>query len=100
MHYGWTETWGIWQLGWMIGVWLVGIVLAIGVAVLLVRAFRSESPDVRGPGTKPPPDAHEILRQRYARGEIDDAEYRRRTEMLQQRSGASPRAHEEAGPAG
>ena len=39
------------------------------------------APGQGGPGAGP--DALEILRQRYARGEIDDAEYERRRAVLQ-----------------
>jgi putative membrane protein len=53
-------------------------ILVIAV-VLIVRALRDR--DARGPrdGSS---SAEDILRQRFARGEIDDAEYRQRLQVL------------------
>jgi len=54
--------------------------LLIGLVVWAVRSFRSEGESVQ------PPDgggrADEILAERYARGEMDEAEFQRRRELL------------------
>jgi len=71
---------GLW---WLLGVLIVvlfwGLVIAAIVLAIrwLIRADRRGSHE--GPAT---PDALEILRQRYARGEIDEAEYERRRAIL------------------
>ena len=70
-------------IGWI--VWLLIVVLFWGLVIAaivlgirwLIRADRRGSHE--GPAT---PDALEILRQRYARGEIDEAEYERRRAVL------------------
>ena len=56
------------------GLVIAAIVLAIR---WLIRADRRGEHE--GPAT---PDALELLRQRYARGEIDEAEYERRRTVL------------------
>jgi putative membrane protein len=66
-------------------VWILIVVLFWGLVIAafvlgirwLIRADRRGSHE--GPAT---PDALEILRQRYARGEIDEAEYERRRAVL------------------
>jgi len=66
--------------GWIgTGMWLFWIVLIV-VIVLLVRAFGS------GGSAAPParPDSPlDILKARYARGEIDDEEFQRRRRELE-----------------
>jgi putative membrane protein len=85
------------RLGGMVWMWpmmIVGVVVAAGIVVLLVlviiRLGRSDS--VRQPGvannqsprgaSNGGSSARSILDERYARGEIDDDEYRRRRETL------------------
>ncbi len=60
--------------------------LALGVWALL-RIF----PDRRGGGGSASPEesAEEILRRRFARGEIDAEEYERSLEVLRERRGAT-----------
>ena len=60
--------------GWVVMVLLV--VLLIAVTVLLVRHF---SDGRRGPGRR---DAEDLLAERFARGEIDEDEFRRRRDAL------------------
>ena len=68
-----------WIVGWPIVLLFWGLVVAAFVLGIrwLIRADR------RGSHPAPAiPDALEILRQRYARGEIDEAEYERRRTVL------------------
>ena len=72
---------------------VLGVVFWGGLIVLIVLGIRwllrHDSPGPRGPdggpgpaaGT-PPEDPLEILRRRYAAGEIDDEEYQRRRKTL------------------
>ncbi|MFF4015745.1 SHOCT domain-containing protein [Streptomyces sp. NPDC001843] len=60
--------------------------LIITGAVLLVRALNRPYEHTRTPAT---PSAEDILRERLARGEIDEDEYRRRLDAL--RSGPPAR---------
>lgn len=87
MHF-WDGMWGA-HMGWMTIFWALGFALILA---LIVYFTRSLLPRSEGDGA-PPPDgpfpedrAERILRERYARGEIDDREYTRRREEL--RSGA------------
>lgn len=67
--------------------WISIVVLVVALLVLAVRWFlRSERPQ-GGPGSAlPSSEANQapldILRERYARGEIDDEEYERRRAKL------------------
>jgi putative membrane protein len=66
--------------GWMGGgMWIVWIVLIVAV-VLLVRAFGSGGSASPSPRQETPLD---ILKARYARGEIDDEEFQRRRRELE-----------------
>ena len=64
-------------MGWMmVGGWLVGILLIgllVGLVVYAVSGRRSVSS---------PTDAMAVLRDRYARGEIDQTEYDQRARLL------------------
>jgi putative membrane protein len=59
------------------------LALIIVVAVLIVRALSRSGP-VHGehPGPRGGPAPEQILAERYARGEIDEEEYRRRLAVL------------------
>jgi putative membrane protein len=72
-------------------VWLLVVVAFWGLIIVglvfgvrwLIRADRnSRLPGGSGGATPRPDDPLEILRQRYARGEIDDDEYERRRKTL------------------
>ncbi|TAM68679.1 MAG: SHOCT domain-containing protein [Microbacteriaceae bacterium] len=75
--------------GGMIGMWplmAVGILLLAGIVALIVLLIiqlahvdRGVLPPGGGPESTP---ARKILDERYARGDIDDEEYRRRRETL------------------
>ncbi|WP_135825155.1 SHOCT domain-containing protein [Halorussus ruber] len=58
---------------WMLGFWLVGLLLLVGVGYLLYRSVSG--------GTDDP--ALEELRRAYARGELTDEEYEERRERLE-----------------
>jgi putative membrane protein len=83
--------------GWFDGVGILAIVMFLAVLAFwalvivglvygvrwLIRADRnSRLPGGPGAGGPPPNDPLEILRQRYARGEIDEEEYERRRKTL------------------
>ncbi|MFF5218398.1 SHOCT domain-containing protein [Micromonospora sediminimaris] len=65
--------------GWMI-IW--PILILAGLVALIVLAVRTFS---RGPGgdTGGPASARRILDERYARGDINDEEYRQRRQSLE-----------------
>ena len=87
MAYGW----GWHDQGWGPGMWIVAVVamiafwsLVVFAIVMLVRHFGR--PAGTGPGVAPPVDnALETLRERFARGEIDEEEYQRRLALLRQK---------------
>ena len=62
--------------GWGWVVLVLVVVLLVAVTVLLVRHF---SDGRRGTGRR---DAEDLLAERFARGEIDEDEYRRRRDAL------------------
>ena len=72
--YGWYGDWGVW--GWVV----------MGLTMFLVRGARG---GWGGAGYYPPDAQHDdplrILGQRFARGEIDETEYRARLEALRRR---------------
>ncbi len=78
MHDMWDWGWGWHLLG---GV--VCIAVIVGIVWLVVWAARSA-----GRGARPPEardrSALDILRERYARGEIDDEEFERRKRRLEE----------------
>ena len=91
--FGYDGGLGIVAIVWVIVVaafWALIIVgLVYGVRWLIRADRNSRLPGPPGPGTPPgwgagprPDDPLEILRQRYARGEIDDEEYERRRKTL------------------
>jgi len=63
---GWMMAWG-----WLVGVLVIGLLVAAVVYALTGR---------RSPG--PSTDAMSVLRERYARGEIDQTEYDQRAQVL------------------
>lgn len=72
-------------MGWM---WLWWLLLLVGVVVVVVGltlAWRSGDRS-RGAGTaRGPSSAREVLDERFARGEIDEEEYRARRRVLDER---------------
>lgn len=82
---GWGWGWGH-GMGVGMGItWLLTLVVIGLVTYLVVRAARHDEPaDRHSPGPRPiaRPTAAEILAERYARGEIDTAEYEERISRL------------------
>jgi uncharacterized membrane protein len=54
----------------------------VALIILFLRSKRTESPMWRGEYSRPTP--FEILRERFARGEIDQQEYEKRIGLLSQ----------------
>jgi putative membrane protein len=64
---------------WLMGIgWLVFLALVVVLGYLLIRHFTQTS----GPGRQPRRDAEDVLAERFARGDIDEDEYRRRRDAL------------------
>lgn len=85
MTFHWVDG-GMWIAVLLPLLWM--LLLALGV-ILLVRLVNrggpSQPPQWGGPPQSPPQagdSAEEILRRRYAAGEIDEEEYRRRLDVL------------------
>ena len=77
MGYGWGEGLGGWL--WMLG----GLVLLIGIVVLVAWAMRGFNQPADGRSdTSPRPDPTDILRERFARGEITEAEFEQAKRVL------------------
>lgn len=76
-----------WAGGWGIGGWIAMSLMMlvfwgglIALVVLLVRGgFRSDQATIT---TSPERDADQVLAKRFARGEIDEDEFTRRSEVL------------------
>jgi putative membrane protein len=61
---------------WVMGIgWLVFLAAIVIVVVVLVRHFQTQASARRS-------SAHDVLDERFARGEIDVEEYRRRRDVL------------------
>ena len=76
-----------WHMGpdWVVGAGLIGMLLwfavIVGVIVLVIR-LASNAGHRTNSGPPPVESAEELLRRRFAAGEIDEDEYRRRLEVL------------------
>lgn len=72
-HMDWEHWWG---MGWM---WLIGIAVVIALVVVIAVIVRSAT------GREPPArerSSEDLLKERYARGEIEREEYERRLSDL------------------
>ena len=74
--------------GWSVGGWLLLVLVLLFFAALLATVvyllLRTTSPSPRGPQSHQPSlhTAEQLLAERYARGELDEEEYRHRREVL------------------
>jgi putative membrane protein len=75
----WGAGMGPWGYVLMSVTTLVFLGLVIAIAVILVRSVGGVRPTI---GAAPAPDAWKVLATRYARGEIDEAEFQRRLTVL------------------
>jgi putative membrane protein len=68
-------------MGWM---WVWPVLIAVGLAILGYVGVRLAQgrPGASVTGSDPSGSARRILDERYARGEIDEEEYRRRRDVL------------------
>ncbi len=73
MPYGWHD--GSWGILWMVASWLVIVVLVWVIVRAMIR------PEAGGGERQRDPKG--ILQERFARGEIDEAEYRSRLNVLE-----------------
>jgi putative membrane protein len=81
MYHGWWGWgWGGWVL--MCVVMVLFWVAVITAIVLAVRYLVGSGGASGGPPRPEPPRPEDVLAGRYARGEIDDGEYRRRITLL------------------
>jgi putative membrane protein len=83
MMHGWNPFMAfgsVWGVVWM----LLLVAFAVWAAVAVTRALLPRS---GGPDREPSDDALDVLRARYARGEIDEQEYRARLSTLTTSSG-------------
>jgi putative membrane protein len=71
-NWGWHPMWGMWGGAWGIGMLLVMLTFWVLVIAALVLGIRWLGQQGRGPRSD---GALDILRQRYARGEIDKDEF-------------------------
>jgi putative membrane protein len=79
--------WDGWGWGWpffFMGTPLLFLVAVVVLVVLLSRSSGSTTTTSGPPAQQPRPDsAMDILRDRYARGEIDDDEFEKRRRVLE-----------------
>lgn len=66
--------WGMWGMGWW---WLIGIIVLIVIIWLAAKGFNSSNRS-----EKPQKTPLDILKERYARGEIDKQEFEERKKDL------------------
>jgi len=76
MGWHWGDGAGWWAMGLGMVVWVILLALAIGLVVWLINRGNGRRPGERGDS------AEEILRRRFAAGEIDADEYERRLSVL------------------
>jgi len=69
-----------WTGPWMIFAWIFAIGGIVALAFVVYRLFRGDRP--QQDKTAGPSSARTILDERYARGEIDEDEYRQRRQGL------------------
>jgi putative membrane protein len=81
--------------GWGYALMAIGMILFWGAViygiVALVRYTRRDDPQRHEPVGPPAPGPEQLLAERFARGEIDEAEYHQRLTSLRAASPAAPR---------
>lgn len=83
----WYASWlGGWGVMWLIGVVLFWLLVVTGVIALIRYTARSGHAYRNGVTRRPP---EQVLAERFAHGEIDEDEYRRRLEILRTSGWAS-----------
>jgi len=79
--------WGWIGMGLGMALWVIVVVAVIWIAVRLFTRYETNPPA----GSAPVPSPAEVLRMRFARGEIDEEEYRQRLAVLGERpTGGKP----------
>lgn len=78
--------------GWGLLMWILSLVflglIVVGIFLIVRAAAPTSRPSVLPPGLEGGGlGAHQILDERFARGEIDEEEYRRRKEALRESGG-------------
>jgi putative membrane protein len=71
--------WGVhdmWGHGWWMWIWPILLIALVVAVIWIVSRPRTRPPSTHGD------DAEEVLRRRYAAGEIDEDEFRRRRSEL------------------
>jgi putative membrane protein len=73
-----------WSWGWMLAMGVVMLLVIAGIVVAVMFATRGSGRRSAAGGDPPAPQsrAQAILEERFARGEIDEDEFRRRLEAL------------------
>lgn len=82
---GWDGSWGVG--GWLAMSLMMLVFWGVPIA-LVVWLIRSSFHPRQAAGTTPRSSAEQVLAERYARGEIDEEEFTRRSEVLRQGSNA------------
>jgi len=68
---------GMWMGLGMMWYWIIGLIILVAVVWLITRSFSQNRPDF------PKKSALDILKERYARGEIDKEEFdKRKSDLL------------------
>ncbi|MEF8834097.1 MAG: SHOCT domain-containing protein [Halofilum sp. (in: g-proteobacteria)] len=78
---GWNHPGMMWNGGWFMGPLMMLLFLVIVVAVV-VLAVRWLGGDVGTDSQRPSSSARKILEERFSRGEIDEEEFRKRKQAL------------------
>ncbi len=83
---GWMWNGGGWGWGWIVGAVVLVVLFALVItAIILTVRYLSGGGGHRGPGSPHQAQgAEDVLGERFARGEIDEDEYRRRMTTLQE----------------
>jgi putative membrane protein len=82
MYDGWEMGWAGWLL--ITPVMIVFWAAVLTSVVLVVRHVAGSARPGAGPGPSRPARAEDLLAERFARGDIDDDEYRQRLTLLRE----------------